>query len=101
MTPSQTSDCNRDGRASFAAPPWFGIRILESAASVERIQWRFPHSKKRRIRAKWTKRECNVRYEPRAFRYGENTIICHPVIAARLRAELPNAAGERLPDKNA
>jgi hypothetical protein len=64
------------------------IRVIESAHARERIQWRFPRSKKRRIRAKWENREENWRYEPRAFRHGENTIICHPSIAARLRASL-------------
>jgi len=49
----------------------------------------FPRSKKRRIREKRAKRERNYRYKPTAYRAPENTIYCHPSIAARLRAELP------------
>ena len=66
-----------------------GIRILESAQCQERVQWRFPRSKKKRIRKKWAQREENVRYEPRAYQYGANTIICHPSYAQRLREEMP------------
>lgn len=66
------------------------IQIVESPHCVERKQWRFPRSKKRRTRNKWTKREENVRYEPRAFQLVNepNKIFCHPEFAAQLRREL-------------
>jgi hypothetical protein len=66
-----------------------GITILESEHCKERVQWRFPRSKRKRIRRKWAQREENVRYEPRAYRYQNDTLICHPSIAKRLREELP------------
>lgn len=65
-----------------------GIRVLESSHCQERVQFRFPRSKKKRIRNKWIKREENVRYEPRAYRF-QGQVICHPSIAKRLREEFP------------
>jgi hypothetical protein len=70
-------------------------RIIESELCVQRIQFRFPRSKKKRIRAKWAKREENVRYKPTAYLAPENTIYCHPKVARQLRSQLsgfPSAA---------
>jgi hypothetical protein len=66
-----------------------GLSIISSAHCVERVQFRFPRSKKRRIRNKWTGREANVRYEPRAYQSGR-TIYAHPSFVAQLQAELEN-----------
>ena len=79
-----------------------GITILESEHCKERVQWRFPRSKRKRIRRKWAQREENVRYEPRAYKMDAGRkIICHPSIAKRLREELPlNDQAQRLGDNN-
>ncbi len=66
---------------------WCGFTIIESAACQLRQQFRFPRSKKRRIRKKWAARESNVRYIPQCLQMGQN-IIMHPSFAARLRAEV-------------
>lgn len=71
-------------------PLFGGIRVYESVHCQKREQFRFPRSKKKRIRNKWAKRERNYKYTPMAFRGPENSIYCHPSIAARLRASLPN-----------
>ncbi len=64
-----------------------GLRIVESPLCVKRVQFRFPRTKKRRIRNKWLKREENVRYLPTAYLAPENTLYCHPAFTQRLRAE--------------
>jgi hypothetical protein len=69
-------------------PDLAAITIWESRHCVERVQFRYPKSKKLRIRKKWAKREENVRYEPRAYLYNKDTILCHPAIAKRLRQEI-------------
>ena len=66
-----------------------GIRLLESSHCQERVWWRKPRTKKRRILRKWELREENVRYEPRAYKLDANTMIVHPSIAKRLREGMP------------
>jgi len=66
-----------------------GLPIIVSANACERKQFRFPRTKKRRVRAKWSKRERNFKYIPKAFWVG-NQIICHPSIYAQLRREFPS-----------
>lgn len=58
------------------------MRIVESLNMVE--QFRFPKSRKKRIRKKWSKRLENWRPMRTAYVY-ENTVICHPKLAAALR----------------
>jgi hypothetical protein len=58
-------------------------KIVTSTAMVE--QFRFPRSKRRRIRAKWEKRPRNFRPMRAAFFYeAGNVIYCHPQFAAAL-----------------
>lgn len=59
------------------------MKILESAAMVE--QFRFPKSKGRRIRKKWSRNKINWRPMQHFLRYGDDYVICHPTLAARLR----------------
>lgn len=62
-----------------------GLRIVESHLFVK--QWRFPRSKKRRIRKKWAAVKTNWRPDDKIYRMG-NMITCHPVMAAKLRKQL-------------
>ncbi len=62
-----------------------GFRVVESPLCQNRVQFRFPKSKKKRIRAKWEKREENVRYVPTAYRAADGVMYFHPTIAANLR----------------
>lgn len=62
------------------------LRIIESPLLADRVQVRFPRSKKRRIQKKWRKREANYRLIPKrdVYRFGD-ALICHPVIAREIR----------------
>ncbi len=63
-----------------------GIKIIESNLLVE--QYRFPKSKKKRIRVKWAKRPANWRPDiKRAYQMGD-AIICHPIMAQQIRRQL-------------
>jgi hypothetical protein len=62
-----------------------GFQSIESANLTE--QFRFPCSKKKRIRNKWAKRPENHRPARHALQMGDK-LICHPAFAARLRASL-------------
>lgn len=63
-----------------------GLKIVESEFLVE--QFRFPRSKKKRIRKKWANRQENWRPDiKRAYQIGDS-LICHPIFAQRLREQL-------------
>ena len=63
------------------------MKIIATQFAVKRVQFRFPRTKKKRIRAKWAKREGNVRYQPQAFKLG-GTLYVHPSQYAQLKREL-------------
>jgi hypothetical protein len=66
-----------------------GIRLMESPHLVK--QWRFPTTKKRRIRKKWAKVKSNWRPDLMCYRMPTGAILCHPIVAARIKAALkPN-----------
>ena len=63
-----------------------GFRIIESTRLVE--QFRFPRTKKRRIRKKWAKRSQNYRPSRRCFVDERLRVIyAHPVFVAELRKQ--------------
>jgi hypothetical protein len=66
-----------------------GFTIIESTDCVE--QFRFPRSKKKRIRAKWARRAENSRPMRHALQQG-STLYCHPTFAARLRRAVETRA---------
>jgi hypothetical protein len=66
-----------------------GLDIIQSAAAIDYVQFRFPRSKKKRIRIKWSKRPDNHRETPTAIQLG-NTIMVHPEIHQRLMGDLVN-----------
>lgn len=74
--------------------PLAGFSIYESAAMC--VQFRFPRSKRRRIRDKWAKDKRNFKPSLNVLRSG-NTLICHPVMAARLREHLAETTAHREP----
>ena len=68
-----------------------GMDIIENVYLMLRQQFRFPRSKKRRIRKKWTKREGNVRYQPDPNLYildKQKVTVGHPATLAQLRREV-------------
>jgi len=66
-----------------------GFQIIESQSMTETYQFRFPRSKKKRIKKKWQKRPNNFKTRPRKdfLLYG-NHMICHPVAARELRYQM-------------
>lgn len=61
------------------------MNIIVSEYCVE--QFRFPRTKKRRIRNKWAQRDINFRPARKGFLMG-NDLIVHPTVAARLRTQM-------------
>lgn len=62
------------------------MKIIENDLMLD--QFRFPKSRKKRIRMKWAKRNENWR-PSRKFLMFRGQLICHPVMAALLRKNLP------------
>lgn len=67
-------------------PAAFGVRIFESWHTAE--QYRFPRSKKRRIRKKWEKDDTNFRASRTAYHLPNGSIVCHPEMAEKIRREI-------------
>lgn len=65
----------------------FGFKIITSEHAFKIVQWRFPRSRKRRIRDKWAKRPENSRREPCAFVISGD-VFAHPSIVTRIRQEI-------------
>ena len=65
---------------------------------TERVQFRFPRSKKRRIRAKWAKRTSNWKTVSYSVAYCIQGIgiVCHPSVADEIRAAVANQESARL-----
>lgn len=69
--------------------PFCGIPIIENMyCEAEEIQYRFPRSKKARIRKKWARRPQNWKSiaHSQIFKVG-NKLVCSPSILAKLKAE--------------
>ena len=66
-----------------------GLQVTTNPHMTERIQTKFPRSKKRRIRKKWSKNQKNWTTRPvdKVYQMG-NTLIMHPEIFERLRREV-------------
>lgn len=65
-----------------------GIRLIEDARMVDRFQVRFPRTKKARIKKKFRKDKRNYRTVPKKeilHSKINNTMTCHPSVAAELR----------------
>ena len=65
-----------------------GIPVYVSENLVE--QYRFPRTKKRRIRNKWAKRPINFRPSRKIYQ-SANGIYVHPIMMAALRNTLGDA----------
>lgn len=70
-----------------------GYQIIEDAGLVNRVQIRFPKSRRRRIRKKWAGRESSFRVTlQREFLVSERPpmIVGHPVMIAELKRAAAN-----------
>jgi hypothetical protein len=68
----------------------YGVRFIEDHNLVIKYQFRWPRSKRRRIRQKWEKQEYNFKYKPDMSYYqtGSGAFIGHPAAIAVLRKNL-------------
>lgn len=66
------------------------MNIITSNLCVTRRQFRFPRSKKRRIRNKWAARRENWKETPTAY-LANGVLYCHPLIAGKLRGATENS----------
>lgn len=65
------------------------IKIIESPhmAATVRTQWRFPRSKRVRIRKKWAKRQENWRDCPVFWKVAGIGLVAHPSVMGMLKAD--------------
>ena len=66
-----------------------GFRVYSSPHMCDRVQFRFPRTKKRRIRKKWAKRVENWKTVPwdKVYRMGD-AIYAHPIMIEKLKRDL-------------
>lgn len=69
-----------------------GYQVIQSNFMSERVQFRRPTSKGKRIQRKWAKNQLNWRALPDIKRvmidHINHRIYCHPITAERIRNEL-------------
>lgn len=88
MNENLTYEAIEKARASLGSTGLLGGVSVRTSTHL-REQFRFPRTKKRRIRRKWAKRSKNWRaITNRAFQMPDGSIVCHPVFAAKLRQHL-------------
>lgn len=63
------------------------IKVFCSPNIRQLRQFRFPRSKKKRIRRKWAKRPENSRFFPWVVKMGRDTYLMHPEFYARLKRD--------------
>lgn len=70
--------------------PLASLRVYEYSALTQREQFRFPRSRRGRIRKKWRKRWRNWRSrpDPRVYKLAGGAIVGHPATIQRLRQRL-------------
>ena len=68
----------------------YGVPVYQNVHLTIHRQFRFPISKKRRIRKKWSKRARNHRQlpDPGLYKIAGMGLMGHPVTIGRLRATL-------------
>lgn len=67
----------------------FGVQIITSPRLVESRQFRFPRSKKKRIRKKWMRRSANFKNFPsRTILQIGGQWVMHPEILRQIKCKL-------------
>ena len=94
--PTLTKQKIIDAMTSLDNPPpgcrW--PKVVGNPILVVARQIRFPRSKKKRIRKKWSRDPRNIVYDPDPMCYVVgNTILAHPSVAQILREQIPQARG--------
>jgi hypothetical protein len=71
--------------------------MIESHYLTERLQVKFPRSKKKRIRRKWAKDQRNWKTVPQGVVYVvDGRMVMHPDLAGKLAEELGRRAMDRI-----
>ncbi len=65
----------------------FGQEIVETDSAIALVQYRFPRSKKRRIKEKWAKNRNNYRILPTCYKFGD-VFVAHPEYLAEVRRKI-------------
>lgn len=65
-----------------------GIPVFSTMTAVE--QFRFPRTKKRRIRKKWAARRENFRPDPNIYHIAGAGYVGHPATIAKMKGQLEN-----------
>ncbi len=83
---------------------FYGMPVITSNyIGTDRIQYRFPKSKKKRIRKKWAKNPQNWKDVPRvaseAIINGQKTLVIHPDTLAALEKHISKQNEIRLENK--
>jgi hypothetical protein len=76
-----------------------GLRIIQNSYCTIRQQYRFPRSKRRRIRAKWSKRARNYRHLPDPNVYvmrDQGAVVMHPATWRKLERKLKTSNSVRV-----
>lgn len=73
--------------------PLYGFEFISDNTMADRVQFKFPKSKGKRIRKKWRRRACNFKYVPKPdiYQIGRR-FIAHPTIIAQLKDKLQCSA---------
>lgn len=61
------------------------MKILVSTSLIEYYQYRFPKSKKKRIRRKWARRKENYRERDSAVLFDEDTLFVSPSLFEKFK----------------
>lgn len=77
--------------------PFTGIKLVADPWMFDRVQFRFPRSKKKRIRKKWAKDQKNYKNVPwdKVYKIGD-TFIMHPTLLDQVRKACDDQTYHRL-----
>ncbi len=71
----------------------FGISVVESSYAIERKQFKFPRTRKKRIEKKWRKNPKNFKDSPGAYLVNGRTLYAHPEIVKVIRRKFSLQGG--------
>jgi hypothetical protein len=72
------------------------VGIIEDPRLVD--QYRFPRSKKKRVRNKWAKDPRNFMPSRRVYEVA-GVLVCHPVVAAEIRQKIAKEMADRVDEE--
>jgi len=69
-----------------------GVKVFTDSGLSIREQFRFPRSKRKRIKKKWRKQRGNWRNnpDPNVYCVGRDVMVMHPAVAHKIEDKLDN-----------